>query len=343
MEAREGISSGVTVIGAEAPSAYHVAPRSEAPAQSHVPEAAAAVPSVGASPVSVGMEGGTAVKKKRGRPRKYGPDGSVTMALSPLPISSSVPPSNDFSSGKRGKAKGMEYKLQKRLGMENLGDLNASSVGTNFMPHIINVNAGEDITMKVISFSQQGPRAICILSANGVISNVTLRQPDSSGGTLTYEGRFEILSLSGSFMPTESQGARSRSGGMSVSLASPDGRVVGGGVAGLLVAASPVQVVVGSFLPSGHQEHKPKKSKSDYTQAPVTPAITTVASAAPTNNVEKEDGNGMAGHVLQNSVSPLNSNLSSPTFRRENWVNMHSMQQDSRKSATDINISLPDS
>ena len=45
----------------------------------------------------------------------------------------------------------------------------------------------QDITMKVISFSQQGPRAICILSASGVISNVTLRQPDSSGGTLTYE------------------------------------------------------------------------------------------------------------------------------------------------------------
>lgn len=41
--------------------------------------------------------------------------------------------------------------------------------------------------MKIISFSQQGPRAICILSANGIISNVTLRQPDSSGGTLTYE------------------------------------------------------------------------------------------------------------------------------------------------------------
>lgn len=47
----------------------------------------------------------------------------------------------------------------------------------------------KDVTMKVISFSQQGPRAICILSANGVISNVTLRQPDSSGGTLTYEVR----------------------------------------------------------------------------------------------------------------------------------------------------------
>ena len=43
-------------------------------------------------------------------------------------------------------------------------------------------------------------------------------------------------------MPSETAGTRSRSGGMSVSLASPDGRVVGGGVAGLLVAASPVQV-----------------------------------------------------------------------------------------------------
>lgn len=57
-----------------------------------------------------------------------------------------------------------------------------------------------------------------------------------------FQGRFEILSLSGSFMPNDIGGTRSRTGGMSVSLASPDGRVVGGGVAGLLVAASPVQV-----------------------------------------------------------------------------------------------------
>lgn len=59
-----------------------------------------------------------------------------------------------------------------------------------------------------------------------------------------FQGRFELLSLSGSFMPTENEGTRSRSGGLSVSLASPDGRVVGGGVAGLLVAAGPVQVLL---------------------------------------------------------------------------------------------------
>ncbi|XLU56608.1 hypothetical protein S245_051256, partial [Arachis hypogaea] len=54
-------------------------------------------------------------------------------------------------------------------------------------------------------------------------------------------GRFQILSLSGLFMPNDNGGTRSRSGGMSISLASPDGRVVGGGVVGLLVAASPEQ------------------------------------------------------------------------------------------------------
>jgi hypothetical protein len=50
--------------------------------------------------------------------------------------------------------------------------------------------------------------------------------------------------LSGSFLLTENGGTRSRTGGLSVSLAGPDGRVLGGGVAGLLMAASPVQVTL---------------------------------------------------------------------------------------------------
>lgn len=43
-------------------------------------------------------------------------------------------------------------------------------------------------------------------------------------------------------MPSENGGTKGRSGGMSVSLAGSDGRVVGGGLAGMLVAAGPVQV-----------------------------------------------------------------------------------------------------
>jgi len=78
-------------------------------------------------------------------------------------------------------------------------EFNAGSVGTNFMPHIIDVKAGKDVTM----------------------------QPDFFGG-----------------------------------ISSPDGRVVGGGVAGILVAASPMQFGVNSrVLPSNQLEPKPKKLK----------------------------------------------------------------------------------
>ena len=116
MEAREGISSGVTVIGAEAPSAYHVAPRMENPTQP------SGSPQVTSLPVSGGLSETTG-KKKRGRPRKYGPDGTVTMALSPMPLPSSAPPSGDFSSGKRGKSRsgGSEFKQHKKLGVEHFG------------------------------------------------------------------------------------------------------------------------------------------------------------------------------------------------------------------------------
>lgn len=57
------------------------------------------------------------------------------------------------------------------------------------------------------------------------------------------QGIFEILSLTGSFMPTENGFTKSRSGGLSVQLATTDGRVMGGGLAGLLIAATPVRVI----------------------------------------------------------------------------------------------------
>jgi hypothetical protein len=51
---------------------------------------------------------------------------------------------------------------------------------------------------------------------------------------IEFQGIYQIQSLSGSFMR--------RSGGMNVSLVDLDGNVVGGRVAGPLVAASPVAV-----------------------------------------------------------------------------------------------------
>ncbi|WMV40157.1 hypothetical protein MTR67_033542 [Solanum verrucosum] len=322
--------SGVTVVGSDAPSDYHVAPRTtENPSQ--VSGSAPQIMTIAPTPVTGAGAGSVAlalVKKKRGRPRKYGPDGvavpSTAAALSPKPISSAAPVSSpviDFSSEKRGKIRpvGLVSKPHMpKLEVENSGEWVSCSVGANFTPHIITVNTGEDVTMKIISFSQQGPRAICILSANGVISSVTLRQPDSSGGTLTYEGRFEILSLTGSFMPSETGGMRNRSGGMSVSLASPDGRVVGGGVAGLLVAAGPVQIVVGSFLAGNQHEQKTKKNKLEAITAAVVPL------SSP--DIEEPSYN-------QSSAKPTMPASSI------NWSS--SLATESRSKTADINITLP--
>ncbi|XP_052170400.1 AT-hook motif nuclear-localized protein 1-like [Diospyros lotus] len=333
MEAREGMNSGaVTVVGSDAPSEYHVAPRAENPTPA-TGSTSAATNEAGVQPPAVAAP--LTVKKKRGRPRKYGPDGTIAMALSPKP--SATPPVIDFSAGKRGKMRpvGSASKQQMyKMDMESLGAQSewvSCSVGANFTPHVITVNTGEDVTMKVISFSQQGPRAICILSASGVISSVTLRQPDSSGGTLTYEGRFEILSLTGSFMPAETGGIRNRSGGMSVSLASPDGRVLGGGVAGLLVAASPVQIVVGSFLAGNQHEQKPKKQKTET----IATTTATPTAAIPISSAEMEETYAAPPPA---SITPKPNLSTSVSFRGDSWS---PLPPDSRNKPADINVTLP--
>ncbi|XP_031382433.1 AT-hook motif nuclear-localized protein 6-like isoform X2 [Punica granatum] len=325
MEGKEEMASvggGVTVRSDEAPPGFKAPPISEntdpnpapidrPPAVSDpaAPAAVAVTPASGSPAGSIDGKN----KKKRGRPRKYGPDGA---ALSPMPISASIPLTGEFSPWQRGRVVPVEpVKKKHKVEYESpgLGNKLAYFVGANFTPHVITVNPGEDVTMKVMSFSQQGSRAICVLSANGTISNVSLRQPTSSGGTLTYEGRFEILSLSGSYMPVESGGTMSRSGGMSVSLAGPDGRVLGGGLAGLLLAAGPVQVVVGSFLPGHQQEHKPKKQR---VEAP--PILTSTIS----NPVIREETAASYGGVklVTATTSPYNGENIVPVQSLGNWM-----------------------
>ncbi|XP_028807176.1 AT-hook motif nuclear-localized protein 5 [Neltuma alba] len=188
---------------------------------------------------------GEPLKKKRGRPRKYGPDGPVSLGLSPMSATANSTPGSGTPSHKRnrGRPPGSGRKQQ----LAALGEWMNSSAGLAFAPHVITIGAGEDIVAKLLSLSQQRPRALCIMSGTGTVSSVTLRQPASTNISLTYEGRFQILCLSGSYLVAEDGGPRDRTGGLSVSLSSPDGHVIGGGVA-VLIAAGPVQVVVCSFV-----------------------------------------------------------------------------------------------
>lgn len=321
MEEKKGLNgSGVTLKGDEAPQSYMVEPRVENSSQYGGGSTTQALTE--AAPENVAAPP-TGMKKKRGRPRKYAPDGSI-VALSPMPISASIPLSGDYSAWKQsGVRKVNSFKKKNKLELGNPGATMAYSVGGAFTPHVITVNTGEDVTLKIISFSQQGSRAICVLAANGAVSNVTLRQSNSSGGTMTYEGHFEILSLMGSFMPNDNGLTKSRTGGMSVSLAGPDGRVLGGGLAGMLLAAGSVQVVIGSFLPGHQLEQKPKKPKGEHTIA---------FAPSSTNPISQER--------YEVSFNGPNPNLTSPvSFLGNNLSSINSIQG-SKISDIDNNDSL---
>ena len=124
MEGREGgTTSGVTVVGSDAPSDYHVAARSENPVQAGAAAAGSAPAPATTQPVILPLPVNMPAKKKRGRPRKYGPDGSVAVALSPKPISSSAPPPIiDFSAEKRGEVRPASSVSKTKYEVENLGN-----------------------------------------------------------------------------------------------------------------------------------------------------------------------------------------------------------------------------
>lgn len=110
--------------------------------------------------------------------------------------------------------------------------------------HVLEVANGSDVADSIAQFARRRMRGVCVLSANGTVINVTIRQPSASGGAVALEGRLEILSLTGSFLPGP---APPGSTGLTVYLAGGQGQVVGGSVVGPLVAAGPVMVIASTF------------------------------------------------------------------------------------------------
>ncbi|KAF1897779.1 hypothetical protein Lal_00032539 [Lupinus albus] len=110
--------------------------------------------------------------------------------------------------------------------------------------HILEVSNGCDVFDSVATYARKRQRGICVLSGSGTVTNVTLRQPAAAGTVVTLHGRFEILSLAGSFLPPPAPpGATS----LTVFLGGGQGQVVGGNVVGPLIASGPVIVIASSF------------------------------------------------------------------------------------------------
>ncbi|XP_042453912.1 AT-hook motif nuclear-localized protein 10-like [Zingiber officinale] len=188
-------------------------------------------------------------KRKRGRPKKNGPDGNLLSLSQPSSSMSFSGVSNAAPSGSADAPK----KRSRPLGSGKKQQTNAQeSSRMKLHAHFIIVPAGKDVVSEIVSFFQQGSHSLCILSASGLVSEVKLFQPSTTGGGIVvYKNLFEILSLSGTFqlpLPDNTEQQR-QVNGLTISLADKNGRVFGGGLAGHLLAASRVQVVVGRFIP----------------------------------------------------------------------------------------------
>ncbi|KAG9441448.1 hypothetical protein H6P81_017302 [Aristolochia fimbriata] len=125
--------------------------------------------------------------------------------------------------------------------------------------HVMEVASGADVADCVAQFARRRQRGVCVLSGTGSVANVTLRQPAAPGAVVALHGRFEILSLTGSFLPGP---APPGSTGLTVYLAGGQGQVVGGSVVGSLVAAGPVMVVAATFANATY-ERLPLEEEED--------------------------------------------------------------------------------
>ncbi|KAL2942667.1 AT-hook motif nuclear-localized protein 14 [Bienertia sinuspersici] len=183
-------------------------------------------------------------RRKRGRPRKYGtPEAAAAAKRAAAPIKRKEQHLNQQQQHHQhhfihGSSSHSSSASSKKSNFVSVG-------GQGFTPHVINVAAGEDVGQKIMLFMQQTRRELCILSASGSIASASLRQPAISGGNMTYQGCFDIISLTGSYVRSDLGG---KAGGLSACLSSATGGIVGGGIGGPLIAAGPVEVIVGTFV-----------------------------------------------------------------------------------------------
>ncbi|KAK9071904.1 hypothetical protein SSX86_008335 [Deinandra increscens subsp. villosa] len=115
--------------------------------------------------------------------------------------------------------------------------------------HVIEVSDGCDVIESIATFARRRQRGVCILSGSGTVTNVTLRQPSSP--PVALHGGFQILSLSGAFLPPPAPPAAT---GLTLYLAGGEGQVVGGSVVGsLLAAGGPVIMMAASFSNAAYE------------------------------------------------------------------------------------------
>ncbi|KAF3606771.1 hypothetical protein DY000_02051486 [Brassica cretica] len=104
--------------------------------------------------------------------------------------------------------------------------------------HVMEIASGTDVIETLATFARRRQRGICILSGNGTVANVTLRQP-SAATVPGPPGGAAVLALQGPAPPGST--------GLTIYLAGGQGQIVGGSVVGPLMAAGPVMLIAATF------------------------------------------------------------------------------------------------
>ncbi|KAL6581117.1 hypothetical protein OROMI_007040 [Orobanche minor] len=112
--------------------------------------------------------------------------------------------------------------------------------------HLLEISNGTDISECILTFARRRNCGVSVLSGSGMVIDVSLCQPSVPSGVIRLQGRFEILSLSGAFLPEPSApgGTTAR---LMVYLSGGQGQVVGGVVVGALMALGLVMVIAATF------------------------------------------------------------------------------------------------
>ncbi|CAN8279454.1 unnamed protein product [Cochlearia groenlandica] len=157
--------------------------------------------------------------------------------------------------------------------------------------HVLEIASGADVAESLNAFARRRGRGVSVLSGSGLVTNVTLRQP-SGGGVVSLRGQFEILSMCGAFLPTS--GSPAAAAGLTVYLAGAQGQVMGGGVAGPLIASGPVIVIAATFCNATYERLPIEEEEQEKQQL----------EEAKEDNDGDESGNDQEGSMQPQQTQP---------------------------------------
>ncbi|XP_047331172.1 AT-hook motif nuclear-localized protein 1-like [Impatiens glandulifera] len=205
-------------------------------------------------------------RKKRGRPRLFrsiiSPKSSNSSSMPQAPISSAPPqlaPSNSSAMPRRPISSALpQLAPDFSSNIHKRGEPDKNIVeDTNI--RYLHFYKGEDICSKLYWYATNMQKNICVMSATGSISEVTLQKEDNYLATIKYEGFFKVVTLAGLILPirpnTTGSTIATKQGGLMVAFEGEDGRSVNGIVSNSLIAYEKVEVLA-SVYASKPDEYK---------------------------------------------------------------------------------------